>query len=245
MRPVNHRITRILAVALFVLCLSVLASAEKPTINKLDGPFARYNDTIFSQEEYNGVPYDVRYGINVSINKMAGSDEYLLNFNFNKAFAMPGSNNYGLQAVAGGFGIIPAAAVEVNNGQSDNNPKRLILKIDTAAPPEAGGPMYLSMNIRTGFPPPPPDPNPPGFNLEFGTIELQWDYINSIWTNQEGHSIIEFPDHLEDSQGWRHENGAVVHGSFMGQTIEPAMFGAPKGYIGDQKTTLIIRNNLP
>ena len=206
-----------------VLAIGVLAWGQQPTVTRNDGMFASYSSSSPIVDAM-GVPigYENKY-VYVAVGMGTGGTQWRLNFNLRKTLYTPTYSWVQLN----GSGSIPDGCVTLVNPKGKN----LALLVDVAALPAP--PFYIS---KTFSPPPAPDP---AIDMDVGVIDLKWQWTNDLWNKREGHSVLDFGNYWEHSQGSTEENAALVWGSLFGVAIAPVETGYPPGRIGQTKTLVI------
>jgi hypothetical protein len=158
-----------------------------------------------------------------------GGTQWRLNFTLRKILYGPPTNQVQLT----GSGPIPVNSITLEKPKG----KHLALYVDVAALPIPPDPMGFSKS-KTWSPPSPTPPNP-AIDMNFGVIDLQWEWTNDLWNKSEGHSVIDFGNYWQHQQGFTEQNAALVWGSVFGFAILPVDIGYPPGRIGQTKNLTI------
>jgi hypothetical protein len=210
-----------------VLAFGILAWAQQPTHTRFDGMFASYevsNPILDASGNFIGSEY---YYVYLGESMGTGAiqvKQWRLSFTVSKT--LYGSQSSRVQLT--GFGPIPDASVTLGKPEAHE----LALLVDIPTLPTFPSPMAFSRS-KTWSPSPTPNP---AIDLNFGVIDLQWEWINDLWNKSQGHSVVDLGDSWRHSQGFTEENGALVWGYLFGVEVFPVEFGYPPGRIGQTRS---------
>jgi hypothetical protein len=210
-----------------ILALAVLAWGQQPIQTRTDGTFASYsltNPIVDAGGVVIGSDYKYVY---VSEGMGTGGMQWRLSFTVRKTlYASSPDPQFMVQLT--GSGPIPDDCVTLAKPQG----KRLALLVDVTTLPTS--PPLAFGKSKTWSPAALP-PNP-SIDMDFGVIELQWEWISGLWNRTDGHSVLDFGDYWQHQQGSSESDGAIVWGSVFGFDIFPVEIGYPPGRMGQQRT---------
>ncbi len=223
-----------LAPLTLVVALGVLAWAQQPTRTTFDKNFGSYNySTPIRDAKGETVGYE---SYSVYLGETIGSGalqvkHWQLDFTVSKSLCCPPSSQVQLT----GFGPVPDESVTL--GTPKGHKLALSVDINTLPDPTYPPDPWAFSRSKTWFPPTPePDPT---IDLNFGEIDLQWDWTNDLWNKTEGHSVLDFGKFIRHSQEFSGENAALVKGFLFGIEILPVLKGSPPGRIGQSNILTI------
>lgn len=227
-------------ISLLLVCLAlllgveVLSWAQQPTQTRLDGMLVSYNVTnpirdgggIIIGSEY--LYLYMAESLGTSGAQPNPVKQWRLNFTVRRMLS--GTPQQVVQLTGSG----PIADEYVTLGKPKG--KSLALDVDISALPLPGMPYNPLAFSRQKTCSPDPLACNPAIDMDIGVIDLQWEWINDLWNRSEGHSVIDFGDYWQHSQGFTDQNGALVSGTLFGIEISPVEFGFTPGRIGWTRT---------
>ncbi len=213
-----------------VLALGVLAWAQQPTQTRFEGTFASYDSSNPILDGGGNTIGFESYHVYLGEGMGTGAvqvKQWRLNFQVNRMLFGPPTSQVNLI----GSGPIPDDTVTLGNPKGRN----LAVSVDISALPTFPDPMAFGRS-KTCLPGPTCDP---AIDLNFGVIDLQWEWTNDLWNKSEEHSVLDFGKYWQHTQGSTDEHSALVRGFLFGIEILPVEIGYPPGRIGETKSLTI------